>query len=132
MEFEHIGAQRRLMKDHGLNEEAAKSLLQDTMKFLTLASTRPHLVPPPRVDDGWHTLLLFTRDYADICQRHFGRFIHHMPFVDQHTDKKALERTVTLAKMTFGELSSNWDGPGPSPCGSCGTACDGGCTACSG
>ncbi|HSR47324.1 MAG TPA: hypothetical protein VLL77_04990 [Anaerolineales bacterium] len=33
----------------------------------------------PEVDDVWHALILFTRQYADFCQQAFGTFIHHVP-----------------------------------------------------
>jgi hypothetical protein len=31
------------------------------------------------VDAVWHSCLLFTRLYADLCQRAFGEFVHHDP-----------------------------------------------------
>lgn len=31
------------------------------------------------IDDMWHTFLLFTKDYADFCEKYFGEFIHHFP-----------------------------------------------------
>ena len=30
-------------------------------------------------DDFWHTHLLFTRDYVQMCDAVFGRFLHHQP-----------------------------------------------------
>ncbi len=27
----------------------------------------------------WHHFLLFTQDYQDFCEEHFGFFIHHNP-----------------------------------------------------
>jgi hypothetical protein len=32
-----------------------------------------------QVDDVWHTCLLHSRLYADLCQRSFGHFVHHEP-----------------------------------------------------
>lgn len=32
-----------------------------------------------KIDEMWHTFILFTRDYADFCERHFGLFVHHAP-----------------------------------------------------
>jgi hypothetical protein len=32
-----------------------------------------------RVDEAWHQFILFTAQYADFCQRFFGRYIHHSP-----------------------------------------------------
>ncbi|WP_214110362.1 hypothetical protein [Acrocarpospora catenulata] len=37
------------------------------------------LAPSERVDIGWHTFLMYTRDYAAFCQTVAGRIIHHQP-----------------------------------------------------
>jgi len=31
------------------------------------------------IDLMWHTFLLYTEDYAEFCDKHFGFFIHHHP-----------------------------------------------------
>jgi hypothetical protein len=31
------------------------------------------------IDLMWHTFLLFTEDYSEFCERHFGFFVHHYP-----------------------------------------------------
>lgn len=33
------------------------------------------------IDEMWHAFLIFTRDYAEFCQKYFGEFIHHQPNV---------------------------------------------------
>ena len=45
--------------------------------FVDLAPQR--LGPSELVDIGWHTFVLYTRDYAEFCDRVAGRFIHHVP-----------------------------------------------------
>src|SRR5436190_1842688 len=37
------------------------------------------------VDEVWHTCLLFTRLYADLCDQAFGTFIHHDPAIEPWT-----------------------------------------------
>lgn len=32
-----------------------------------------------KLDDMWHTFLLFTLDYTKFCDRYFGRYLHHVP-----------------------------------------------------
>lgn len=32
-----------------------------------------------RIDAAWHTFVLFTKEYAQFCQRYFGLFLHHIP-----------------------------------------------------
>jgi hypothetical protein len=38
-------------------------------------------MPSQVVDDLWHELILYTRNYQSICQKAFGRFLHHTPAV---------------------------------------------------
>lgn len=33
----------------------------------------------PEVDDIWHEMLLFTREYESFCEQWYGRVIHHAP-----------------------------------------------------
>jgi hypothetical protein len=46
------------------------------------------------IDEMWHAFVLFTRDYAAFCDKHFGRFIHHAPMrhaelAELHADLRA-------------------------------------------
>lgn len=36
-------------------------------------------VPSKAMDDAWHEFIVMTREYADFCQRAFGRYLHHTP-----------------------------------------------------
>ena len=36
-------------------------------------------MPSIAVDGAWHEFILFTRDYAQFCDRGLGRFLHHTP-----------------------------------------------------
>ena len=51
------------------------------LAFLKACALNPGagLVPSKLVDIGWHTFVLYTREYAAFCQREAGRFIHHAP-----------------------------------------------------
>ena len=31
------------------------------------------------MDHAWHEFIVMTREYADFCQRAFGRYLHHTP-----------------------------------------------------
>lgn len=62
----------------------AEALFEDAMAWLWAAS-RPgaptlSIEPAMRiVDEMWHELVLHTARYAALCQRWFGRFVHHLP-----------------------------------------------------
>ena len=38
-------------------------------------------MPSQVVDDLWHTLILYTRNYQRFCDEAFGRFLHHSPAI---------------------------------------------------
>jgi hypothetical protein len=47
----------------------------------------------------WHTFILFTEDYAEFCNTHFGAMLHHQPFSKNHLKnmiKKLPEHGTTL------------------------------------
>lgn len=51
-------------------------------QFLLACGSTPTLaaaMPSKTVDEAWHEFLTYTRDYAEFCERAFGRFLHHVP-----------------------------------------------------
>ena len=72
----------RIVKEHGFSEVAASAVLDEALVFMHLAANNPGsgLGPSPLVDIGWHTFILYTREYTDYCQAAFGRYLHHSPF----------------------------------------------------
>jgi hypothetical protein len=84
--YRHPGVVRRYLKEHGGTQAEAEELFRETLKWLSLCdraadegfacAMTPEL---ERVDWMWHAFVLFTRDYAEFCHRHFSRFIHHVP-----------------------------------------------------
>lgn len=71
----------RITADHGFSPELSERVMDQALVFLKACADRPGapLSPTWLVDVGWHTFLLYTRDYAGFCQRVAGRFIHHIP-----------------------------------------------------
>ena len=75
----------KLRKQHIVETtEEAEALFLEVKRYLVAA----HLVAPggpecsmysKLVDEAWHQLVLFTREYTDFSHRHFGRFVHHNP-----------------------------------------------------
>lgn len=110
MAYQHLGVVRKLQQS-GMPESEALQLFDDTKRFLFLAATNPKAVRPTSpVDQGWHSFLLFTRDYGQFCEKHFGRFLHHQPILDSKDGNGGdVEDTVKAAQLVFGEnLSPNW------------------------
>ncbi|MDQ3581815.1 MAG: hypothetical protein M3495_09475 [Pseudomonadota bacterium] len=57
-------------------------------------------MPSQIVDEAWHEFILCTREYAEFCQRAFGRFLHHTPAESVRNPaqvQEGLERTWRVA-----------------------------------
>lgn len=71
---------QRVMQKQRMSEKQAQWARLAFLRFLTLTLiNRGGVVPTPLADIFWHEFILFTAAYADFCQKHFGRFIHHQP-----------------------------------------------------
>lgn len=77
--FDRMAA--RIAADKMLDRTMADRIVEQTLAFLLAAARHvgKPLVPSEPVDVGWHTFILYTRDYAEFCDRVAGRFIHHVP-----------------------------------------------------
>lgn len=71
----------RLVKDEDMERILAERVMNEALGFLQLCALEPDSAhsPSETVDPGWHTFLVYTRDYAAFCDRIAGRFIHHNP-----------------------------------------------------
>ncbi|MFI9555367.1 glycine-rich domain-containing protein [Nonomuraea endophytica] len=72
----------RIEADHYLPAEQAAAIMEQALGFLYTCARNPGvpLTPSPQVDLGWHTFLMYTREYAGFCEKVApGWFIHHQP-----------------------------------------------------
>ncbi|WP_437736860.1 glycine-rich domain-containing protein [Sorangium sp. So ce1335] len=71
-----------LMNKTVATEREAEALFRELARYLWLVEsdrTRAYPMFSLRVDEAWHQFVLFTIEYADFCERFFGRFLHHAP-----------------------------------------------------
>lgn len=60
--------------------EIAARIADQALAFLAACGKATEaLAPSETVDIGWHTFILYTREYAKFCDNIAGRFIHHVP-----------------------------------------------------
>ncbi len=61
--------------------------------FLTYLKSQFKFVSMPSqvVDDLWHELILYTRQYELFCKQAFGRFMHHSPAVVLSAEQRGNE-----------------------------------------
>lgn len=91
---------RRLVLDYECDEARAARILDQSLAFLAAcANAERPLAPSPEVDLGWHTFLLYTKEYAAFCERVAGRFIHHMPDDDPAAPLAAEPPSVTAGAI---------------------------------
>lgn len=108
LSYEHRAVMARYNKEYPGNRMKAKKAFPELLKYLWLCDkhTRDKRARPDdasldfsclmhsemrEIDDMWHTFILFTRDYQQFCEHHFGYFIHHEPL--SSTQKSAFTKT---------------------------------------
>lgn len=71
----------KIVVDQGADSAFAERIVDQALAFLGACAKYPghSLAPSPIVDIGWHTFILYTREYALFCDDIAGRFIHHVP-----------------------------------------------------
>ena len=101
----------RFSEDHHVSIEDSQELFLETKRWLWLCAKRkvdfeagraeflhvPLLSEFNAIDLMWHTFLLFTRDYAEYCERYFGFFVHHYP--QTRADKAAFSADQRKAEL---------------------------------
>lgn len=92
---------KRIVVDEELEQDVAEKIMNEALGFLKLVAENPGngFSPAPLVDIGWHTFILYTREYAAFCEKIAGRFIHHMP-----TDNPDLEDSGSTGTGTMGTI----------------------------
>lgn len=111
----------RFLDLYDVEEAEAGDLFRESLKFLYLIQKGDAFIPDDMLilDEMWHNFVLFTKEYAVFCQRHFGGYIHHNPAtkVEKEARKSAaalqspeaikagnLERLGKLMELTFDHL----------------------------
>jgi hypothetical protein len=102
---------RRLVEQGSLPEEWADMAILEFRRYLAvrLLSPSPVMMLSAVVDEVWHASILFTRLYADLCQRVFGHFLHHdpemQPIADPSAEWRVFEERYTAL---FGAPGAFW------------------------
>lgn len=117
----------RIVEDEDVSREQAEQMMDATLGYLELCATHPdrRFTPSEMVDTGWHTFIVYTRAYADFCDKLAGGFIHHEP-----NDIPGHPQTVGNASATVAFMREHgihydpemWAGLGEK----CTVDCDGG------
>jgi len=104
---------KRIQSEFSLTTQEASALFEDTKLFLYLSTVSKQAISPTgNIDKGWHTFLMFTKDYAHFCYDCLGHFVHHVPFdSDYESDGSGVVNAIQLAEQHIQghtTLSDNW------------------------
>ncbi|MFD9889200.1 glycine-rich domain-containing protein [Amycolatopsis sp. NPDC059027] len=90
----------RVQIEQSMDRELASRITDQALAFLgTCAVCTVPLSPSVQVDIGWHTFLMYTREYREFCTKVAGRFIDHEP-QDAEDRSPALATTATNRTVT--------------------------------
>jgi hypothetical protein len=94
---------RRIVSEHGVELAYAERTMNEALGFLLLCAgdSTTAFSPSEAVDVGWHTFLMYTREYEEFCRRVADGFIHHSPNDDIPSDEpheKCAVDTVTAMR----------------------------------
>src|SRR4029079_4720599 len=103
----------RIAYDLKFSVEKAQELFEDLKKFLCVAAvSNENTVPPPFIDEAWHSFILFTKDYQLFCEKYFNNFLHHLPHrpEDEPVGAEEVKPTINQVIKMFGSKpSDHWD-----------------------
>lgn len=106
----------RLVNDRVVGSAAAgERLFTEIKRYLVLNVLHPEVVVgmySARVDEAWHAFLLYTREYADFCDRYLGRFLGHTPRNAPSADGGPggpVEHGPVRAHLSFAEFAATYE-----------------------
>jgi hypothetical protein len=114
-----------IAKDLAVTLPYAEQVMEQTLIWLKASADNPaqRIGMTDAVDHGWHAFLLHSQDYAEFCDRLYGRILHHVPPAPgQQMTPEEIEGTVPALRATgYAVDEAFWDGPGygccpPDPC----------------
>ncbi len=83
---------KRCQKDHAYSNEDMVILEKELKRFLALSLIKDQQsgngMYSSDVDNLWHAFILHTPDYMSFCDKHFGKYLHHVPEPDEQKTEK--------------------------------------------
>jgi hypothetical protein len=111
-EFDLSPVRDRLLRTDLLSPALVDLMIFEFRRYLGLRLVLGRSVPmlSRAVDEVWHTTLLYTRLYADLCEQVFGYFVHHDPAMEEWTDVDERWRDFEDAYLhLYGPLEVLWE-----------------------
>jgi hypothetical protein len=102
----------RLLRMDPMTPGLVDLMIFEFRRYLGLRLVQGRSVPmlSRAVDEVWHTTLLFTRLYADLCEQVFGSFVHHDPATEAWPDVDERWSAFSASYHSlYGPLGILWD-----------------------
>jgi len=110
LEYEAPYLIEKLVKDRVCaSEHEARALFREVKRFLYLNRTdrsRVWDMVSHRVDEVWHQFVLFTLQYMEFCERHYGIYLPHAP---SNAPKPARGGAPDVPTATFAEFAARYE-----------------------
>ncbi|QDK36918.1 hypothetical protein [Bdellovibrio sp. NC01] len=101
LEYKNEKALKLYRQNRATNHLSAEAAFQEMLKYLWLTQkhandlktvANPDELPKHcvmlfsmrEIDEMWHEFILVTKDYTEFCQKYFGKYLHHMPDVNEN------------------------------------------------
>lgn len=101
----------KLLLEGKLSAEVVDEAISEFRKYLSLIVLGHSrlAMTSSEVDEVWHIFILFTKDYADFCDRIFGKFLHHQPSIPSNPiEQSARDAFFSAYRQHFGEPPATW------------------------
>lgn len=100
----------KLVNDHVCDsEDEARALFREVKRYLFLNradQSKLWEMHSFRIDEVWHQFILFTRQYADFCNRHYGAYSPHSP---SNAPVSAKNKAGQTQIATFKEFQAHYE-----------------------
>ncbi|MEU3077760.1 glycine-rich domain-containing protein [Streptomyces laurentii] len=97
--------------EYEMEPPLAEAVMDQGLAFLwTMGSTGKGdvMAPSRQVDPAWHTFMLHSQEYAEWCEAHFGRFLHHAPNSKIRSPGLMLDVTELIRQAGFAVDKKLW------------------------
>ncbi len=98
MNYSMINVVKRCQKDFGYNDDDMIMLERELKRYLILCAIKENAntsvnMYSTDVDNLWHSFILFTKEYANFCNKNARHFIHHTPRVNETITPEELQES---------------------------------------
>jgi hypothetical protein len=108
----------KVKRENNWDEETWKLASEEYVRFLTLRQKYPSvtLVPSELVDVVWHAHILNTEQYHADCDRLFGRYLHHVPHLEDDVSEENEQGYLETQRLFQNEFGDSMLAPQAARC----------------